>query len=102
MIFLVFEGLYSELNCVPPKRYAEVLNSGISECDLIFKNYFMYLFLAVLGLHCCMSFSPVAVRGDYSLVVVYWCVGFHCSGFSLCGSQAPGCAGLSSCLMWAQ
>ena len=63
MIFLIFEGLYSKLNRVPPKGYAEVLNSGISERDLIFKNNFMYLFLAVLGLHCCMSFSPVAVRG---------------------------------------
>ena len=31
---------------------------------------FVYLFLAVLGLHCCVGFSLVAARGDYSLVAV--------------------------------
>ena len=30
----------------------------------------IYLFLAVLGLHCCVGVSPVAVSGDYSLGVV--------------------------------
>ena len=31
---------------------------------------FIYLFLAVLGLCCCMGFSLVAVSRGYSLVVV--------------------------------
>ena len=30
----------------------------------------MYLFLAVLGLHCCTGFALVAERGGYSLAVV--------------------------------
>ena len=31
---------------------------------------FIYLFLAVLGLLCCLGFSPVVVSKGYSLVVV--------------------------------
>ena len=34
--------------------------------------YLFSLFLAVLGLHCCVSFSLVAASGGYSLVVVCW------------------------------
>ena len=30
----------------------------------------MYLFLSVLGLHCCTGFSLVEASGGYSLVVV--------------------------------
>ena len=40
---------------------------------LFFKKTFFkftYLFLAVLGLHCCVFFSLVVAKGDYSLVVV--------------------------------
>ena len=34
---------------------------------------FNYLFiLAALGLCCCVGFSPVAMSGGYSLVVVHW------------------------------
>ena len=32
---------------------------------------FTYLFLAVLGLRCCIGFSPVAVSGGYSPLVVH-------------------------------
>ena len=35
------------------------------------KNNFINLFLAVLGLHCCVGFSLVAVNGGYSLVAVH-------------------------------
>ena len=31
----------------------------------------MYLFVAVLGLHCCTGFSLVVVRGGYSLVLAH-------------------------------
>ena len=34
--------------------------------------HFIYLFLAVLGLHCYMSFSLAVETGGYSLVVVHW------------------------------
>ena len=62
------------------------------------------LFLAVLGLHCCVGFSLVVVSRGYSLVEVHWLlittaplavehglqgasvVGAH--GLSSCGSQA--------------
>ena len=30
---------------------------------------FIYLFLAVLGLHCCVGFSVVAASGSYSVAV---------------------------------
>ena len=38
---------------------------------LFFKNSFIYLFLTVLGLPCCMGFSLVAESRCYSLVAVY-------------------------------
>ena len=37
----------------------------------IYLNNFIYVFWAVLGLRCCMSFSLVAVSGGYSWVVVH-------------------------------
>ena len=36
-----------------------------------FKTNVIYLFLAVLGLCCCMGFSPVAAIEGYSLAVVH-------------------------------
>ena len=38
---------------------------------LLKKNNFIYLFLAMLDLHCCAGFSLVAVREGYFLGVVY-------------------------------
>ena len=43
---------------------------GIYHFSFIKKKSFIYLFLAVLGLHFCVGFSLVAVRGGCSLVVV--------------------------------
>ena len=38
---------------------------------LIFNNFIsIYLFLTVLGLHCCMDFSLVVMNRGYSLVAV--------------------------------
>ena len=34
------------------------------------KIYYLFYFLAVLGLHCCIGFSLVAGSGGYFLVVV--------------------------------
>ena len=36
-----------------------------------FFNINFYLFLAVLGLHCCVGFSLVVASGGYSLVAVH-------------------------------
>ena len=45
----------------------------------------MHLFLAVLGLRCCVDLSLVAASRGYSLAVVH---ASHCSSFSCCGAQA--------------
>ena len=43
----------------------------LSLMPLIFFLYnFIYLFMVVLGLHCCSGFSLAAASGQYSLVVV--------------------------------
>ena len=48
-------------------------------CFLVFWLLFLivflfkfYLFLAVLGLHCCMGFYLITVHRGYSLIVVLW------------------------------
>ena len=65
---------------------------------LILENNFIYLFLAVPGLCCCMGFSSsCSERGLLSR-----CGGqaSHCCCFSSCGAQALGCRGFSSCGTW--
>ena len=60
------------------------------ESIMLFKDLFIYLFLIVLGLHCCTSFSLVVASRGYSLVEV-------CSLFigvtSCFGAWVPGCMG---------
>ena len=58
----------------------------------------MYLFLAVLGHHCCTGFSLVVESGSCSLVLVHE---LFFAGASYCGALAQGHAGLSSCSSWA-
>ena len=54
--------------------------------SLIFlKSHFIYLFMAVLGLHC------------YGLFSTLWCKGPYCSGFFCRGARVP-----SHCVTWAQ
>ena len=66
--------------------------------NLFFFFKCFYLFLAVVGLHCCVGFSVVvASRGAYSLVAVHGL----CRGFSCCRAWALGYKGFSSCV-WAQ
>ena len=67
---------------------------------------FIYVFLAALGLRCCMwAFSSCSKRG--LLFVAVWAS--HCGGFSCCGAWAIGAQasvvaahGLSSCGVRAQ
>ena len=61
---------------------------------------FIYLVLALLGLHCCAGFSSVVVSGDYSLIAVR---SFLIAVIPLvaCVAQALGCAGFRSCSSWA-
>ena len=42
-----------------------------SSSSFFFFYNFIYLFLAVLGLHCCSGFSLVLASGGYSLVAVH-------------------------------
>ena len=60
----------------------------------------MYMFLAGLGLHCCMGFLLVAASGGYSLI--NHSRASHCSRFSCRRAWAPGHAGFSSCAMRTQ
>ena len=52
----------------------------------LFRNTFnyllIYLFLAVMGLCCCMDFSPAGASRGYSVVVVVVLVHWLCHGFS--------------------
>ena len=58
-------------------------------------HYFLiYLFLAVLGLHCCVGFSLLAASKGYSRCGSQ---ASHCGSFSRCGTWALGCVGFSSC-----
>ena len=61
------------------------------------KNYFIYLFWAVLDLCCRVGFFLIVVSGGYSLV---WAS--HCGGFSCCTAWALGQADFSNCGTWAQ
>ena len=93
---------------------------------------FTYLFMAVLGLHCCAGFSLVVESRGYSIVAVcgllsmdrgaWWATicGIaesdrterlthththtctHCGGVSCGGAGALGCSGFSSCNLRAQ
>ena len=53
---------------------------------------FIYLFLAVLGLRCCMRFSLVTESGSYTLVVVGGLLIVVCGAFSCCRTGVLGCA----------
>ena len=64
---------YQELNLSPlqwKQRVLTVVPSGNSPIRFL-KIFFIDLFLAMLGLHCCMGFSVVATSGGYSLVAVH-------------------------------
>ena len=59
-----------------------------------------YLFLAALGLCCCVwAFSTCGEWGPLCRVNA---LASHCGGFSCCRAQAWGLASFSSCSTWAQ
>ena len=66
---------------------------GISLKKIFFFAYLFRLFLAVLSLRCCVSFSLVAASEDYSLAVGHWLHITMWCGSSCCGSEALGHAG---------
>ena len=67
---------------------------------LFYKFLFLFiLFLAVLGLRCCVQFSLVAASRGYSSL---WCTSFSLRWLLLLWSTGSRCAGFSSCGTWAQ
>ena len=63
----------------------------------ILKHFFIYLFLAMLGLRWCSGFSLVSGSRCFSICSVR---ASHYSGFSCCRARALGHAGCSSCRSW--
>ena len=64
----------------------------------VLSSFFVYLFVALLGLHCCaQAFSGC---GEQSLLSNCDAWPSYCSGFSCCGAQALQHAGFSSCGAW--
>ena len=56
-----------------------------------------FFFFAVLGLHCCLGFSPVTARGPLSSPGA-WAP--HCGSLSYCRAWALGAPGCSSGSSW--
>ena len=54
-----------------------------------FWNNFIYLYLAVLGLPCCLGFSLIAMSRGYSSCSMR---ASYCRGFSYCRAWALGCS----------
>ena len=78
-----------------PNSMYERSDFFVSLSVLFFFFNFVYVFLAVLGLCCCMwAFSNCSKQGPLSGCGVR---ASHCSGFSWCRAQAPECEGFSSC-----
>ena len=67
---------------------------------ICFKKYILciYLFLAALGLRCCMGLSIVAASGGYSSLR---CIGFSLQWFLFLRSMGSRHAGFHSCGWWA-
>ena len=63
---------------------------GLLENIFFFINYSIYLFLAVLDLHCCTWAFSSCKWGLLSSCSVWVS---HCDGFSCCRAQALGCVG---------
>ena len=66
----------------------------------LFIYNFVYLFLAMLGLHCCVGiFYSCKEQGMLSRGGAW---AFHCGDYTCYGAQALGCTGFSSCGTWHQ
>ena len=64
--------LWAELH-LPPYSYVKALPPvphGVTVFEGRVRTLFIYLFIAVLGLHCCTGFSLDAESGGHSQVVV--------------------------------
>ena len=64
--------------------------------ELFYLHIQFYLFVALLGVHCCVGFPLVVGSRGYSLVVVHGLL----FAVASCGAWALGHAGFSSCSSW--
>ena len=74
-----------------PLNFAYCLPNICRHVSLFLIYNFIYVFLAVLGLHCCAgSFSSCGVWASHSGGFYYYCraQALGCMGFSSCGTQA--------------
>ena len=85
--FSPFFFFFFIITCKPPSQGAFLL---------FFFNNFTYLFLAVLGLCCCMGFSLVVKSARGRLLSSCGVPASHCIGFSR-GAQALGVVAFNSC-----
>ena len=63
-------------------------------CWFFCLSFLKIIYLAVLGLLCCVDFSPVALIRGYSRRSIH---AAHCSDFSCCRAQALGHLGYTNC-----
>ena len=88
IFFHQLKKLFYNLSCNLPSNVQEILHAYT-----FFKFFhYIYLFLALLGLRCCLGFSPVS---GAALQLRPLC--FNCGGSSFCRPQALGLTGFSSC-----
>ena len=67
---------------------------------IFFYFWNVYLFLVVLGLHCCtLAFSSYGKQGA---TLQLWCVGFSLQQLLLLLSKVSRCSNFSHCSKWAQ
>ena len=72
----------------PLSSEPEVSSSSRKHLRFIFNFKKIYLFMAVLGLHCCVrAFSSCCMQGFLSSCGAW---ASHCSGFSCCGAHTLG------------
>ena len=90
-------GLPGEWGHTQP-RWEDILLDIMWGFSFVCFKDFIYLFLAVLDLCCCVGYSLVAASGDCSLVVVHVLL---IAVASCWGAQAVGCTGFSNCDSWA-
>ena len=69
--------------------------SSVLKFWYILKNNFIYLFLAVMGLCCCLGFYLVAASRGHCPAVTRGAS--HCRGFSCCRARVLVCRGFRSC-----
>ena len=84
----------AQLDPKPRASYQGSQLLHLTSLHLFFQNHFIYLFLAGLGLHCCMGLSLVPVSGGYSLVD--GAQASHYGGFFCCRAPVSRVCGLSS------